>query len=249
MMRIHLRHDPQILGHIACALAVFLSMISSPQRVAAQNKVEVIERINEAEMNRETGLAGYTVTERNQVFEPGDEPPVGQAVYKVTYVRGRGKTYQQQSLSARKAFVQKALERTVHGEEKASQPEQRKKVLLTSANYSMILIEEGKEPQPLYICNFNRAARKTRVVKITPRNHGPNLIDGFLWVDSSNYHLVRVEGRFSDSPSMWVGRPVFERDYSDLNGFAMAISSCSRSQSWLSQNLLQITYENYEFPH
>jgi hypothetical protein len=226
-----------------------LSVMISGRLLAAQSANDIIVKINQAESDREERLAGYNVTERYEVYEPGDDRAVGGAVFEVSYIRGRGKTYSEKSLFSRKRFVKRALERTVRGEERASHPESRKNILVTSDNYKMALVDQGKEPQPSYICSVNRPARKTRVVAIKPILSGPELIDGFLWVDSENYHIVRIEGRFSDSPSIWIGRPVFERDYVDLNGFAVATSSCSVSQSWFSHERLQITYSDYTFLH
>src|SRR4051812_8254071 len=215
-----------------------IALLAAPL-LTAQSKNDIIVKINEAEWDREQKVAGYNVTEHYQIFEPGNDVAIGDAVYKVSYVRGRGKSYDQQSLSAHKRFVKRALERTIRGEEKASEPEPRKRILLTSDNYRMTLIDSGNEPHPSYICDISRPARKTRVLALKPIHPNPQVIDGLLWIDSENHHIVRIEGRFSDSPSIWIGRPKFERDYVDLNGFAVAMSSCSISQSWFSHHKLQ----------
>lgn len=216
--------------------------------LAAQNSSDIVSKINRAEHNREDKLAGYTVTEHYEIYEPGNDSPVGEGRYKVTYTRGHGKTYELVgALDSKRPFVKGAVQRIIAGQQKASQPALRSRLLVTSDNYAMTLMDEGKTPKPSYICNISHPARKTRVLAIKPLHPGPALLEGFLWVDSENFHVVRIEGRFSTSPQIFVGRPTFERDYADLGGFAMATSSCQVAQGQFVHHRSEITYENYSF--
>jgi hypothetical protein len=221
----------------------------TPMRLPAESKGDIVNHINQGEEDREAHLAGYTVTEVYQMYKPGDDAPMGERTVTTTYIRGKGKTYVEQSRYG-SFLAQKAFDRILKGEETLSKPENRKAALLNSDNYSMVLVDEGKDPQPSYICNGDRPLTKTRVLEIKPRHPGPELVEGFLWVDVQNYRIVRIRGKFSESPSFWVGRPVIERDYTEGNGFAMAISSCSVSNTWFTgKHTVQITYKDYQYLH
>ena len=237
----------------ACSILVCFILSMAPMRLTAESKGDIVNHIDQREEDREAHLAGYTVTEVYQMYKPGDDAPVGERTVTTTYVRGKGKTYVEQSRHG-SFLAQKAFDRILKGEEKLSKPENRRAALPISANYAMVLVDKGKEPQPSYICNGDRPPTNTRVLEIKPRHPGPELVEGFLWVDKENNRIVRIQGRFSESPSFWVGRPAIERDYiqgnGEGNGFAMAISSCSVSNTWFTgKHTVQITYKDYQYLH
>ena len=231
--------------------SLFLSMyVFGPTalNLHSQSNSEIIARIDKAEADKQANLTFYEVTEHYQIYEQADDAPIGDVHFDVTYRKGIGKTYVQVGEAHyRKPFVQKAIARMIAGQRRVSQPAQRSGVLVTSDNYAMQVIEQGKEPQPHYICNLDRPTRKTRVVSIKPLHPGPGMIEGLIWVDPATGHEVRIEGIFSRSPNVFVGRPVFERDYTDQGDFALASSSCQISQSPFSHDRSQITYERYRF--
>jgi hypothetical protein len=71
-------------------------------------------------------------------------------------------------------------------------------------------------------------------------------LDGRVWVDAQNFHLVRVEGRPSAKPSFWAGHPWISRDYQDVQGVSLATYSKSESKNlfWGTTAVI-IQYDDY----
>jgi hypothetical protein len=84
------------------------------------------------------------------------------------------------------------------------------------------------------------------VLQIRPRRQSPYLLDGTIWVDATNYHIVRVEGTAA-AASGSAARPMIERDYTDIGGIPLAVHAKSvSSQALLGETVLEITYQNYK---
>jgi hypothetical protein len=54
---------------------------------------DLIQRVDNTEIARETQIAGYHVTEHYSVFRNGDSQPAAYAVVDTVYKRGEGKVY------------------------------------------------------------------------------------------------------------------------------------------------------------
>jgi hypothetical protein len=218
-----------IVAIIACLL---LNCGASGQRPPQ----DLIQRVDDAEVARENNLSGYTVTEQYSVFRNGSSQPAAEALVKTVYKKGQGKEYTVTSRSGSSVLQKHLLDRVLEEERKISRGDDRNNVLVTSANYT-IQLERQESIQ----------GRDCFVLKLSPKSKSPHLIEGHAWVDSQNYHLVRVEGKLSARPSIWSGRPTIRRDYQELRGFAVATSSRSESTSlFFGTTVLSIEYQNYD---
>ena len=229
------------------AITACLAFASDPAN--AQDSQTIVHRVIAAERYMDDHLNGYTVTENYKLFSPGDNTPVANATYAVQYVRGQGKTYTETGTPEfRKAFAKLAIGMMIEGQQKASRPPVREHVLITPENYTMTLVGTPTVPGPVpkYICQLPRPPlRNTFILRLTPREPRPELIYGLMWVDATTLRTIRIEGQLSAAPSIFTGRPFIERDYKDLNGFAMAYSSCQVTEGFLAHQLSQITYDGY----
>jgi hypothetical protein len=81
---------------------------------------------------------------------------------------------------------------------------------------------------------------------IKPRRKAPNLVDGTLWVNASDFSIARLEGLSSKSPSMWSGPAHVMRQYMKMDGFAMATHARAETDSmFLGKIVVTIDYEDY----
>jgi hypothetical protein len=217
---------------LATALCLLLNSVVFAQTPPG----DLVQRVDDAELARETGLAGYTVTEHYLIFRNGGDQPAATAVVETVYKRGQGKNYSVTSRTG-SSFLQKYLIDRVLSEQKGiSKGDARKNALITSANYTMQFERDESV-----------SGRDCLVLKLIPREKSPYLIDGQIWVDAHNYHLVRVEGNPSAAPSIWTGLPKIQRDYQELDGFALAKSSQSESRRpVIGTTIVKIDYENYK---
>lgn len=212
-------------------LWVFLSFTALAQTLPDN----VIQRVDNAELARETDLPGYTVTEHYTVLRNGSSEPAASATVETVYKRGQGKTYTVQSRTG-SAFLQKYLiDRVLAEQEGISKGDARRNALITSENYTMQFVREE-----------SLDGRDCFVLKLSAKRRTPYLLNGQIWVDSHNYHLVRVKGHPSAAPSIWTGLPEIQRDYQELQGYPLASSSRSESKRpVIGTTVLQIDYENY----
>jgi hypothetical protein len=89
--------------------------------------------------------------------------------------------------------------------------------------------------------------RDCYVFAITPKNQAPNLIIGTLWADTKDGSLVQIDGVASKSPSAFAGTTHMMRQYTNVNGFAMAVHAHAESQSMLfGRTVVTIDYSNYQ---
>jgi hypothetical protein len=197
---------------------------------------DLIQRVDNTEIARETQIAGYHVTEHYSVFRNGDSQPAAYAVVDTVYKRGEGKVYTVTSRTG-SSFLQKNLiDRVLAEAGNISKGDLRKSVLITSANYEM----EFQREEPM-------DGRDCFLIKLTAKRKSPYLINGQVWVDSANYNIMRIQGKPSAMASIWAGYPMIRRDYQELHGFSLAKESSSESKNFfLGTTVLKIDYQNYQ---
>ena len=200
---------------------------------------DLIRQIDNSENNRETNLTGYTVQERYTITNGHFDTP-GVALVKVTYKLGQGKQYEVVSREGPGLLASKLLDSMLAEEKKLSLSENRKQALVTSANYTMT--ETGEE---------QLGKRACEVVAITPREKGPYLMNGRIWVDAKTKLLAKVEGVPTESPSFFAGKPNIVREYGEINGFALANHSHATTSGFFTgKTVVDIDYIDYQvFSH
>ncbi len=57
------------------------------------------------------------------------------------------------------------------------------------------------------------------VVHAVPKRKAIDLFEGKIWIDNHDSAIVKITGRLSKSPSFWIKRVDFVRDYREINGF------------------------------
>lgn len=80
--------------------------------------------------------------------------------------------------------------------------------LITPENYKFEIT--GKEQVGTYECI---------VVHAIPRHKKSDLFEGKIWIDRQEFAIVKIKGHLAKSPSFWVKRVEFERQYEKISGF------------------------------
>jgi len=106
--------------------------------------------------------------------------------------------------SANKRVLKKMLE----SETDTSRPTMRRKTLLTRENYSFSLLQTD------FI-----DGRLTYVIGVTAKRNDKYLFDGQIWVDGSDFALVRCEGKPARTPSFWTRGIHFMHQYQKTSDF------------------------------
>ena len=215
-----------------CAILLAALVCAFPDTIREQG---IIQGANQAELDRETNLTGYSVTEhytlRNSRYSTSTKITVA-AIYK----KGAGKSFQVLSRSGSSALQARVLDRLLQEETDMSHGDARQHALINSANYKMRLIgQESVAGQP---CD---------ILELTPLAKSTHLLKGRIWVDEKDHSLVRIEGKPGASPSFFTGRPMIVREYVKTDGFSMAKQSRATTEGFLlGKTDLTIDYSDYK---
>ena len=195
---------------------------------------DVINRMYARDVQRHTRSGGYVGTRRytleNERLHKTAElvaavrcDPDGTKHFDVVSEAGWG--------SANKHVLHKMLE----SETETSSPSNRAKSRLTTDNYdfSMVGMEEIQ-------------GRRTYVIDVIPKRREKYLIEGRIWVDATDYALVRAEGKPAHSPSFWTHGVHFVQQYQKKGDFWFPVSTDSITEARVfGTTHVNIAYSDY----
>ena len=222
---------------IANALLVLaVGAAAAPGQTPSES--EIIQSVDRAVTARIHGIAAYTVTEHYAVFRNQDENhPVAEMTVRTTYRRETGKSYAILSESGSSVIRKFVLNTILENEKRINEPGIREGSWIVSANYEMKLKQAG---------TARIDGRDCYVLAITPKRKAPYLLEGTIWVDSSDGTIVRIEGESSKSPSVFTGPTQMSRQYANIDGFAEATHARAESNSsFFGKTTVKIDYSGY----
>jgi hypothetical protein len=93
-----------------------------------------------------------------------------------------------------------------------------------------------------------KGGREVHVYEVNPRKKRVGLFKGELWVDPETGLTVREAGRFVKSPSVFLKRVDFTRDYEILDGFSVpkAMQTTIQTRFW-GAAVLAIRYSDFQW--
>ena len=222
------------LNRVACALLFAFLLASAAVTAQSASDAALIAQVDGAERHRETNLPGYTVDERYSITNSRFKDPA-LAIVRVVYTRDAGKQYTVVSRSGPGLLSSKLLNSMLTEEQKLSRNPARSQSVISSANYSMVSVAAE-------LVN----GRACSVLAITPRHATPYVMNGRIWVDSASKLIVRLDGVTAQSPSFFANKPDIRRDYTEIDGFALALHSHAVSSGFLAgKTVVDIDYVHY----
>jgi hypothetical protein len=232
-MEIHTRRG------VACvALGVVFWSGTATTQAPTPNEASVIRMIDAGVQNRYQAVLGFTDVEHYQVFRGGDQThPVAEMTVKDTYRKGAGKTYTVLSHAGSDIVLKFGLKPLIENEERINNPATVAQSWVTSANYIMKLKPGGVQ---------RLDGRDCFVLAIDPKQKASNAIEGTLWVDARDGSIAQVEGVASKSPSAFAGTTHMMRQYTQTDGFPMAVHARAESSSLIfGRSIVVIDYSDY----
>jgi outer membrane lipoprotein-sorting protein len=194
-----------------------------------------IRALDQAEARRETGLAGYSVTE-HYTLQVGRFSGSAEMTVDTIYRRGQGKSFHVVSRSGSSILQSTVFDRLLGEEGKMSRGDARQHALVNSDNYAIRLI--GEETLA--------GTGRCYVLELTPRTKSPYLLRGRAWINSEDGSLIRIEGIPAAKASFLSGTSVVTREYEEVGEFWLARSSHAVSDGLLSGKTdLRIEYRDY----
>ena len=223
-------------ARIFCLWPFLLAGAAGRSQTQPDVNAAILQGIDASVHARETNLLGYTVTEHYVVYRNHDEEhAAADMVVKTTYKRDVGKNFSVVSLQG-SMVMRKMLEEVLATEKRMTQPANRITAVIMSANYAMAV----KGPAVV-------DSRKCIAVAIKPRKPSPYVFNGTVLVDAENEAIVQLEGIAAKSPTFLSGPSQIVRQYTMIDGFAMATHARAVSNSsLLGQTIVKIDYIDYQ---
>lgn len=86
------------------------------------------------------------------------------------------------------------------------------------------------------------------VVHAIPKYRKTYLFEGYIWIDNQDFAIVKIKGHLAKSPSFWVKRVEFVRQYQKINGFfLLSREEAIADIKIYGRKILTIDYKDYNF--
>lgn len=169
---------------------------------------DIVLKMSDRLVHRDKQFSGYTVHRTYEVVSDDKKPPyVVQS--EMTFTSSpRAKNFKLISKSGTGGTVPNMVyDHAVTVEKESMAVTNSKQSDITAENYDFVL--QGQEQSAGVDCY---------VLELKPKRNDKMLLKGRIWVTTSNFDLVRVEGYTAKSPSMWIKKVYLARQFQDVNG-------------------------------
>lgn len=229
---------PSALTRTTAGIFIVL-LLRTAAAAQVPNPAEVTRQVDTAVAARFENVLSFTDVEHYAVYRGGDEThPVVEMTVKDTYKKGVGKTYIVLSQSGPSFLLHFGLKPLLENEQTINQPGNVEKSWFNSANYIMRLNSAAVQ-------KLN--GRDCFALDIKPKQEAPNLIIGTMWADVEDGTLVQIDGVASKNPSAFSGSTHMMRQYTNIDGYSMAIHARAESDSPLfGHTVVKIDYSDYK---
>ena len=208
---------------------------SEPDPETSLTAAELFDHLSEANALRAVELESYVSTRRYAVLEPGHEADAELKV-SVQFVAPSTKTFRTVSAQGvgwihKRVFqgLMQAEQETVAGKEKLGSA-------ITPANYEARLLGTDQYQ-----------GRNAYVLALTPKRRDKYLFKGKAWVDAEDFAIAKIEGEPAKSPSFWIVRAPFVREYQRIDKFWLPFRDETHSQiRFAGEYILRIEYGDYQ---
>lgn len=195
----------------------------------------IFEHLQQANAERAAALQSYLSRRRYAVFEPNHEPDA-ELVVSSRYIAPSTKTFETISTRGVGWIHRRVFKGLMSAEQEAAAGKDKADSAITSANYDVRLV--GTDSQ---------RGRDCYVIALTPKRRDKYLFVGKAWIDTQDFAIARLEGEPARSPSFWVVRAPFVREYQRVDRFWLPLKDETHSQIRLAgEYILRIDYADYQ---
>jgi len=209
---------------------------SSTERVEKLTVDQVLTKLEERNAERAAALQGFEGTRIYQMQYrgfPSDRD--AEMVVKVKFQAPSSKQFTIVSETGSKFVLDHIFKRLLDSEEEALKADNRQDTALTRQNYTFEL--QGYDSSP---------DGAQYVLKLVPKTKNKFLYRGRIWVDASDFAVVRIEGEPAKNPSFWIKRTNIAHSYKKVNDFWLPAENHTESSIRLGGNAtLSIEYRDY----
>jgi hypothetical protein len=171
---------------------------------------QIVTGLEATEHRKQSDLPSYSSVRRYVLKNARFKRDI-ELMVRMTYSVENGKRFEILSENGAEGLPKRLLKRVLDGEAEASRTEAKELAKVTRKNYDFRLL--GSE---------NQGGQRCYVLEIKPKLKSKYLLDGKIWVDSTDHQLVRMEGRTAASLSFWVGKPYIVYDFQKVGDYWLA---------------------------
>ncbi len=198
---------------------------------------EVVQNLVRMNSERAQALRAYHGT-RTYRMEYNGFPGTRSAemAVEVKYESPGTKEFLIQSATGSKLVIDKVFKKLLQAEQEALEPQTQRRTALNRDNYDFTLV--GYESTP---------AGSMYVLIAEPRRKDKFLYRGRLWVDATDFAVVRLKAEPAKNPSFWTKNTEVEQVYTKVSDFWLPVHNRSVSAIRLGGRAeLTIEYNNYQ---
>lgn len=157
-------------------------------------------------------------------------------VVNVTYHAPHAKQFSVVSQTGSAFIIDHIFKKLLDGEQEAASDENRRRSALSTENYDFSLA--GFE---------NTASGDRYILNLLPKTRNKFLYRGKIWVDATDFAVVRIEGEPGKNPSFWIKKTEIAHDYIKVNGFYLPAQNHTESTIRMGgRAILSIEYRDYK---
>ena len=157
-------------------------------------------------------------------------------VVNVTYRAPNAKQFRVVSQTGSAFIIDHIFKKLLEGEQEAASDENRRRSALNTENYDFSLA--GFENTP----NGGRY-----ILNLLPKTKNKFLYRGRIWVDATDFAVVRIEGEPGKNPSLWIKKTEIAHDYVKVDGFYLPARNHTESTLRVGgRAILSIEYRDYK---
>jgi hypothetical protein len=202
---------------------------------AARDAAAIFERLQQANAQRDAELESYVSTRRYSVFEPGHDSDA-ELYVSMQFVAPSTKIFKTLAVNGVGWIHRRVFGRLMAAEAEAAGGPDKANSAITPANYQSELL--GSD---------SLSGRDCYVVSLVPRRRDKYLFVGKAWIDKEDFAIARLEGEPAKSPSFWIVRAPFVREYQRVDRFWLPRQDETRSEiRFAGPYVLRIQYADYQ---
>lgn len=225
---------PRIAGLLAIAVCFTPSLVGNDLTADGLSADEVVGRMLKMNQARAAALQQYA-SERHYVADNPQFSKRAEVEVQELYAQPGRKDLKIISASGSALVQHKVIDKLIEAEIEAARQENRDQTDVTPQNYEFRLIGVQEIDD-----------RSCYVLNVTPRVPKKYLMQGQIWVDASEFAIVRMEGSPAKNPSFWTKKVHFVRRYGKHGQFWLPASVESESELWIAgKSTLRIEYSEY----
>jgi hypothetical protein len=235
------RRSQAAFYHVSLAAVALLfvahtsAQIAAPSAPQTMTETQIVDRMQRENQLRLQELQHYHSVRHYQVDYKGFGTSILAAmVVEASYDAANGKTFRIVSQTGSKALLDKVLKRALESEKEASNDLQAN--ALTTANYTFSL--EGTESLP---------TGPAYILSVKPLVSTKYLYRGKVWVDATEFAVVKMEVEPAKNPSFWISRADIHQTYVKTGRFWLPQTNRSISKIRVGGSaILTIDYGTYK---